>query len=91
MIPAAERIAEGLGACRLTPFSPELALDDWRLVMERWSLVLLLLILPVLFKAALVTVLARGLGATEGVSLRTGLSQQVPVEYVAPGCGLDGH
>ena len=46
---------------------------DWRLVLDRWPLVLLLLTLPVLFKAALVTVLALGLGATAGVSLRTGL------------------
>lgn len=46
---------------------------DWRLVLERWPLVLLLVTLPVLFKAALVTLLARGLGATMGVSLRTGL------------------
>ncbi len=46
---------------------------DWRLVLERWPLVLLLVTLPVLFKAALVTLLARALGATEGVSLRTGL------------------
>lgn len=46
---------------------------DWRLVLERWPLVLFLSMLPVLFKAALVTLLARGLGATTGVSLRTGL------------------
>ena len=46
---------------------------DWRLVLERWPLVLLLVTLPVLFKAALVTLLARGLGATQGVALRTGL------------------
>jgi CPA2 family monovalent cation:H+ antiporter-2 len=46
---------------------------DWRLVLERWPLVLLLLTLPVLFKAAIVTLLARSLGATTGVSLRTGL------------------
>jgi CPA2 family monovalent cation:H+ antiporter-2 len=46
---------------------------DWRLVLERWPLVLLLVTLPVLFKAALVTILARGLGATQGVALRTGL------------------
>jgi CPA2 family monovalent cation:H+ antiporter-2 len=46
---------------------------DWRLVLERWPLVLLLVTVPVLFKAALVTLLARGLGATAGVSLRTGL------------------
>ncbi|RZJ20052.1 MAG: potassium transporter [Haliea sp.] len=46
---------------------------DWRLVLERWPLVLLLLVVPVLFKLVLVTALARGLGATTGVSLRTGL------------------
>jgi len=46
---------------------------DWHLVLERWPLVLLLVTLPVVFKAALVTLLARGLGATTGVALRTGL------------------
>lgn len=46
---------------------------DWRLVAERWGLVLLLLTVPVLFKLALVTGLSRALGATPGVSLRTGL------------------
>ena len=46
---------------------------DWRLVLERWPLVLLLVTLPVLFKAAVVTGLARALGATTGVSMRTGL------------------
>src|SRR6185437_8109031 len=46
---------------------------DWRLVAERWGLVLLLLTLPVLFKLLLVTVLARAFGASTGVSLRTGL------------------
>jgi CPA2 family monovalent cation:H+ antiporter-2 len=46
---------------------------DWRLVAERWGLVVLLLTLPVLFKLALVTLLARGLGASMGVSVRTGL------------------
>lgn len=46
---------------------------DWRLVLERWPLVLLLVTLPVLFKAMLVTLLARGLGAPAGVSLRAGL------------------
>jgi CPA2 family monovalent cation:H+ antiporter-2 len=46
---------------------------DWRLVLERWPLVLLLITLPVLFKAILVAALARGLGATSGVSVRTGL------------------
>ncbi len=46
---------------------------DWRLVLERWLLVLVLVTLPVLFKAVLVALLARALGATAGVSLRTGL------------------
>ena len=46
---------------------------DWRLVADRWGLVLVLLTLPVLFKLALVTALAWQLGATPGVSLRTGL------------------
>jgi CPA2 family monovalent cation:H+ antiporter-2 len=46
---------------------------DWRLVLERWPLVLLLLVVPVLAKAALVWALARMLGATSGVALRVGL------------------
>jgi len=46
---------------------------DWRLVAQRWELVLVLMTLPVLFKLALVTVLARVFGASMGVSLRTGL------------------
>jgi monovalent cation:H+ antiporter-2, CPA2 family len=46
---------------------------DWRLVAERWGLVLVLITMPVLFKLLLVTVLARVLGASMGVSLRTGL------------------
>ncbi|MBC5763743.1 monovalent cation:proton antiporter family protein [Ramlibacter albus] len=46
---------------------------DWRPVFDRWKLVLVLLTLPVLFKLALVSVLARLFGSTEGVALRTGL------------------
>ena len=46
---------------------------DWRLVLERWPLVLVLTVLPVLFKLGLVTALAKVLGASAGVSLRTGL------------------
>ena len=46
---------------------------DWHIVLERWPLVLVLATLPVLFKLALVTALARALGATTGVALRTGL------------------
>ncbi len=46
---------------------------DWRLVLDRWFLVLFLVVLPVLLKATLVTLLTRAMGATDGVSLRTGL------------------
>jgi CPA2 family monovalent cation:H+ antiporter-2 len=46
---------------------------DWRLVLERWPLVLLLVTVPVLYKAVVVTLLARMLGASMGVALRTGL------------------
>ncbi|MFN5348252.1 MAG: cation:proton antiporter [Polaromonas sp.] len=46
---------------------------DWHIVLERWPLVLMLATLPVLFKLLLVTGLARALGATTGVALRTGL------------------
>ena len=46
---------------------------DWHIVLERWPLVLLLATLPVVFKLVMVTGLARLLGATAGVSLRTGL------------------
>jgi CPA2 family monovalent cation:H+ antiporter-2 len=46
---------------------------DWRLVLESWPLVLALLVIPTLFKAALVTALSKILGASSGVSLRTGL------------------
>lgn len=46
---------------------------DWHVVVDHWALVAVLLVLPLGFKLALVTVLARGLGATSGVSLRTGL------------------
>jgi monovalent cation:H+ antiporter-2, CPA2 family len=43
------------------------------IVLERWGLVLLLSVLPVLFKFVLVTALARLFGATTGVAMRTGL------------------
>jgi CPA2 family monovalent cation:H+ antiporter-2 len=46
---------------------------DWRLVLDRWPMVLVLVTLPVLFKLALVCLLARALGASMGTSLRTGL------------------
>lgn len=46
---------------------------DWRLVLVRWPLVLVLLVLPVLFKVVVVVALSRLWGASAGVSLRTGL------------------
>ncbi|MBU3737511.1 MAG: potassium transporter, partial [Rhodoferax sp.] len=46
---------------------------DWHIVLERWPLVLLLLLVPVAFKLLLVAALARALGAGSGVALRTGL------------------
>ncbi len=46
---------------------------DWRLVLAQWPLVLVLSLFPVLFKAGLVTLLTNRLGASKGVSLRTGL------------------
>jgi CPA2 family monovalent cation:H+ antiporter-2 len=46
---------------------------DWRLVLERWPLVLLMLTVPVAFKLVMIAALAKALGASAGVSLRTGL------------------
>ncbi|GAD21202.1 monovalent cation:proton antiporter-2 (CPA2) family protein [Acidovorax sp. MR-S7] len=46
---------------------------DWHILLERWALVLLLLAGPLLLKTAIIFALARGLGATSGVSLRTAL------------------
>lgn len=46
---------------------------DWHEVIDHWPVVLLLLTVPVLLKLVLITALARGLGATQGVALRTGL------------------
>jgi len=46
---------------------------DWHEVVNHWGLVLVLLVVPVVFKLAMVAALARLLGATAGVSLRTGL------------------
>jgi monovalent cation:H+ antiporter-2, CPA2 family len=46
---------------------------DWRIVLERWPLVLLLTLVPVMFKLVMVAALARGLGASDGTALRTGL------------------
>ena len=46
---------------------------DWRLVFERWPLVLLLLLLSFGFKLGLVSALVRLTGAAAGTSLRVGL------------------
>ena len=46
---------------------------DWRQVVLQWPLVLALTTLPVLFKLGLVAALAKLLGASSGVALRTGL------------------
>jgi monovalent cation:H+ antiporter-2, CPA2 family len=46
---------------------------DWRLILERWPLVLLLLSLSLTFKLALITGLTRAFGGPMGVSLRVGL------------------
>ena len=46
---------------------------NWRLVLLHWPLVLVLLVIPVLFKALVVTALARLFGASTGVAMRTGL------------------
>ena len=46
---------------------------DWRIVWERWPLVLLLLVVSLLFKLVVITGLARAFGAPSGTSLRVGL------------------
>jgi monovalent cation:H+ antiporter-2, CPA2 family len=46
---------------------------DWRIVFERWSLVLMLIVLSLLLKLTLVTLLARVMGSAMGVALRSGL------------------
>jgi len=46
---------------------------DWHILVERWALVLVLLLVPLLLKLGIILLLARGMGATTGVSLRTGL------------------
>jgi CPA2 family monovalent cation:H+ antiporter-2 len=46
---------------------------DWRIVMDRWPLVLVLIVVSVGLKLTLVTLLARAMGASMGVALRTGL------------------
>ena len=46
---------------------------DWRIIWDRWAFVLFLVTVPVAFKFVLIAALTRFSGATEGISLRTGL------------------
>ena len=46
---------------------------DWMIVLQRWPLVLMLIVLSLLLKLFLITLLTRALGAPMGVALRTGL------------------
>ncbi|AVP56324.1 monovalent cation:proton antiporter-2 (CPA2) family protein [Pulveribacter suum] len=46
---------------------------DWHILIERWALVLALLLAPLLAKTAIIVALARAQGAAAGVSLRTAL------------------
>ena len=46
---------------------------DWRIVWDRWAFVLFLVTVPVLLKFVLIAALTRMGGASEGLSLRTGL------------------
>ncbi|WPB57050.1 cation:proton antiporter [Xylophilus sp. GOD-11R] len=46
---------------------------DWHILLDQWALVLLLLAVPLGLKLVLVMGLARALGGTTGVSLRTAL------------------
>ena len=46
---------------------------DWHILVERWALVLVLLLGPLLIKTLLIVALARLQGATTGVALRTAL------------------
>ena len=46
---------------------------DWHILLEQWALVLGLLVVPLLLKLGIILLLARGMGATTGVALRTGL------------------
>ena len=46
---------------------------DWHILVDRWALVLALLAVPLLVKLLIIMVLARLMGATTGVALRSGL------------------
>jgi CPA2 family monovalent cation:H+ antiporter-2 len=46
---------------------------DWRIIWDRWAFVLFLFTVPVVFKFVFIAVVTRLSGASEGISLRTGL------------------
>ena len=46
---------------------------DWHILLEQWTLVLSLLLVPLILKTGIILLLARLMGATTGVALRTGL------------------
>jgi CPA2 family monovalent cation:H+ antiporter-2 len=46
---------------------------DFRVIYEQWFLVLVLFVLPLVFKFGLVAILARMFGSSPGISIRTGL------------------
>jgi len=46
---------------------------DWHILVEQWALVLGMLVLPMLLKLGIILLLSRGMGATTGTALRTGL------------------
>jgi CPA2 family monovalent cation:H+ antiporter-2 len=46
---------------------------DWRIIWDRWAFVLFLFTVPVIFKFGLIALVTRLSGASEGISLRTGL------------------
>ena len=66
---------------------------DWRPVLERWDLVLLLSTAPLLAKGVLVTLLARAFGAAPGVAIRTGLylAQAGEFGFVLLSLGAEQH
>ena len=59
---------------------------DWHILLDRWALVLVLITVPLLLKLVLILVLARSMGATTGVALRTGLylAQAGEFGYIHP-------
>ncbi|WP_027994592.1 monovalent cation:proton antiporter family protein [Simplicispira psychrophila] len=46
---------------------------DWHILLEQWALVLSLLLVPLVLKTGIILLLARMMGATTGVAMRTGL------------------